>query len=492
MSFTDIIQIISENLLLFLDSLLETMIGKDHKLKAGFGKASKILKRTHEGFCLDGKRSISIQQSCSNVLTVAPSGKGKTQVSVFPFMLRQKGKYSIICNDPSGEISAVIPYLESVGIQTAILDFGKKTGVYFNPLDGCKENITQMRKVAKALMNSNTKENDFFTVSAEDVLVLFIQYLMESESRVYQNITNVYRLILEYQGSPEVVEKLLATKASEGVWKKFKSLAATSDNTRKSILASCLSAISFIGDNPTLCDITSISTMNFKDFRETPHALFIHVPVGDVQFYAPILNLFFQEFYRFAFAELPKKDDLEIFMILDEFDTLGAIQDYSTIISNSRKAKIPQQIILQSESQLSKYGKKAQNILNNCNIKCYYGGLGQETFELEKTLGKYEYEDKKTKQIRQRSLMTASEIRELKEEILIIPSGEKPLKVKVTPAYLQSQLMERLHLEIPEVEEGVEIPPMLEYTAQYLDLEIYREIITNKKQQDEDSSTTLM
>ena len=480
MNIADMLSILKENTFEFLDDILQMMLGKDHRLKAGFSKASKILKRTHEGFCLDGKRNITKHQSCANVLTVAPSGKGKTQVSVFPFLLNQKGDYSIICNDPSGEISAVQPYLESVGIQTAILDFGKKTGVYFNPLSECKGNITQMRKVAKALMNANTTEKDFFTISAEDVLVLFIQYVMESESKIYQNIANIYRLILEYQGSPEVVEKLLATKASDGVWKKFKSLAGTSDNTRKSIIASCLSAISFIGDNPTLCDITSVSTINFQDFRETPHTLFIHVPVGDVAFYAPILNLFFQEFYRFAFAELPKKKDLEIFMVLDEFDILGAIQDYSTIISNSRKAKIPQQIIIQSESQLEKYGKKAQNIKNNCNIKCYYGGLGQEAFELEKVLGKFEYEDKKRKQLRQRSLLTASEIRELKDEIIIIPSGEKPLKVKVKPAYLQPKLMKKLALEIPEDEQLI---PPLEYTTQYIDLSPY-----SNNNQDESSS----
>lgn len=483
MNIADILSIIKEIVFDFLDMVLQMMLGKDHSLKAGFGKASKLLKRTHDGFCLDGIRSISRHQSCSNILTVAPSGKGKTQVSVFSFLLRQKGNYSIICNDPSGEISTVIPYLESVGIRTMILDFGKKTGVYFNPLDGCRDgNITQMRKVAKALMNSTTKEQDFFTISAEDVLVTFIQYVMESEPKIYQNIANVYELILEYQGSPSVIEKLFATKASDGVWKKFKAIAGASDNTRKSILASCLSATSFIGDNPTLSDITSVNTISFQEFRETPYALFLHVPVGDVQFFAPILSLFFQEFYRFAFAELPKKEDLEIFMVLDEFDTLGAIQDYSTIISNSRKAKIPQQIIIQSESQLSKYGKKAQNILNNCNVKCYYGGLGEETFALEKTLGKYEYEHKKSKQSRQRSLLTASEIRELKDEILILPSGEKPLRVKVTPTYKQKKLMQRLQMEMPQEKEET---PAVEYITQYIDLSEYREDVPTPENSNE-------
>ncbi|QTE21083.1 TraM recognition domain-containing protein [Polaribacter cellanae] len=145
---------------------------------------------------------------------------------------------------------------------------------------------------------------------------------------------------------------------------------------------------------------------------------------------------------------------------------------------------------VQSESQLEKYGKKAQNIKNNCNIKCYYGGLGQETFELEKVLGKFEYEDAKTKQVRQRSLMTASEIRELKDEILIIPSGEKPIKVKVKPAYQQPQLMKRLALE--PVEEDNLIAP-LAYTTQYIDLDSYREEKpnSNNNSQDETSSTTL-
>ncbi len=455
----------------FLDSILKKLAGKDHRLKSKFGKASKLLSRNNEGFCLDGIRSISKHQSCSNLLTVAPSGKGKTQVSVFPFLLRQKGGYSIVCNDPSGELSATIPYLKSAGIQTTILDFGKKTGMYFNPLDGCETNIAHMRKVAKTLMSTTMKQSSFFTLAGEDTLVIFIQYLMESESKVFQNIANLYRLILEYQGNPEVIERMMATKASEGVWKKFKGLAGTTEKTRKSILSSCLSAISFIGDNPTLCDITSISTISFRDFRESPHAIFVHVPVGDVAFFAPIQSLFFQEFYRFAFAELPKKDDLEIFMILDEFDTLTAIEDYSTIISNSRKAKIPQQIIIQSESQLAKYGKKAQNILNNCNVKCYFGGLGEETFSLEKTIGKYEYQDKKTGHIRHRSLLTASEIRELKDEILIIPSGEKPLKVNVVPTYKQKNLIKRLEMESSDEN----VIPILDYTVQYLNLDEYRE-----------------
>jgi len=445
-----------------------------HTLNASFGDSQNLLSRRHKGFCVDGKRFLSLKQSRSNMVVIAPSGKGKTQISIFPFLLNTTGNCSFIINDVSGELGQTIPYLKSQGIQTMVLDFGQKTGLYFNPLEGCKGNITQMKKIAKTLMKastSNTQKQDFWSISAEDTMVLFMQYILESEPLIYHNLGNVYRLIIEYQGSSEIIEAMMSAKATESVWKKFKALTGASDNTRKSIIASALSALSFIGDNPMLCDITSRSNINFSDFRKESMALFVQIPVSDAQFYAPMLSLFFQEFYRFGFSKIPTDNELDIMMVLDEFDTLTAISDFSSIISNSRKFKIPQQIILQSESQLSKYGNQAKTILNNCNVKCYYGGLGDETYQMEKILGKYEYQpDKESKHTKTRSLMTTSEIREMKDEILVLSSGEKPLKIKVTEAYKQRKLMKRLQMD--DLTEEAEI--IESFSIEYIPLEEYK------------------
>lgn len=449
--------------------ITEAIYGKDHSLKADFGKASNLISKDGEGFCIDGTRFLSLTRSRDNYLVCASTGRGKSQIAVIPFLLNSKGKYSLIVNDPSGELSNTIPYLESVGYQCEILDFSKKSGVYFNPLDACANgNITQMRKVAKTLMSATTeKTDDFFSISAADCLVLFIQFLMESEPAPFRNLANVYRLILEYQASPHLIENLVATKGSEDVFRKFRALAGSSENTRKSIVASALTGLSFIGEDPILCDITSRTSIRFEDFRTRPTALFVHVPIADVGYYAPMVTLFFQSFYRFAFSYLPNERELDIAIVMDEFDTLTAIQDYSEIISNSRKFKIPQQLIIQSESLLSKYGEKAKNILTNCNVKCYYGGLGEEAYNLERILGTFEYKDEKTG-IRQRALMTASEIREMNDEILVIVSGEKPLKVPITPAFKQPELVRKLNLRSQRRQ------PAPNYTVSYLDLSQYR------------------
>jgi type IV secretory pathway TraG/TraD family ATPase VirD4 len=449
---------------------VETIWGKDHSLKASFGKPNEVLSPHEKGFCIDGKNFTSISQSCENLLVVGGSGRGKSQVVAIPTLLNAKGKYSIIVNDPSRELSvAAIPYLESVGYHCSILDFGQKTGVYFNPIDGCKNNLTQMRKVAKMLVSATTHEKeDFFTLSAEDCITLFIQYVTESEIPLYQNLANVYRLILEYQASPDLIENVIATRGSEELFRKFRALAGTSENTRKSIVASALAALSFIGEDPTLCDITSKTTIRFEDFRRQPHALFINIPVGDTRFYAPVVSLFFQEFYRYTFSYMPSNSDLDVVCVLDEFDTLTAISDYSTIISNARKFKIPQLLILQSESLLGKYGDKAKNILNNCNTKVYFGGLTHEVYDLERILGNYEYKDKETGSVRQRPLMTASEIREMKNDILVLISGEKPLKIPITPAYKQPDLLRKLNLRSRRA------PQPINYAVSYIDLSSFR------------------
>lgn len=447
--------------------VVETIWGIDHSLKASFGKANKILSPHEDGFCIDGKNFISIPKSRENLLVVAPSGRGKSQVVAIPTLLNAK-KYSIIVNDPSRELSATIPYLQSVGYKCSVLDFGRKTGVYFNPLDGCRDNLTQMRKVAKTLVSATSHEKeDFFTLSAEDCLTLFIQYVTESENDEFQNLANVYRLLLEYQANPHLIENLIATKGSEELFRKFRALAGTSENTRKSIVASALAALSFIGEDPMLCDITSRTTIQFEDFRRQPHALFVQIPVGDTKFYAPVISMFFQEFYRYSFSSLPNDQELDIFCILDEFDVLTAINDYSTIISNARKFKIPQLLILQSEALLAKYGDKSKNILNNCNTKIYFGGLTNEVYDLERILGNYEYKDKESGSMRQRPLMTASEIREM-NDILVLISGEKPLKVPITLAFKQPELVRKLNLRSRNQQQ-----PM-NYSVRYIDLSPFR------------------
>ena len=71
--------------------VVETIWGKDHSLKATFGKANKILSPYEEGFCIDGKNYfMSIPKSRENLLVVASSGRGKSQVVAITTLLNSR------------------------------------------------------------------------------------------------------------------------------------------------------------------------------------------------------------------------------------------------------------------------------------------------------------------------------------------------------------------------------------------------------------------
>ncbi|WP_299213550.1 type IV secretory system conjugative DNA transfer family protein [uncultured Dokdonia sp.] len=470
-------KILIEGLIELLSSLftgLEGLFDKDHSTDTEFGDASKLISKRNNGFIIDGKNSLDMTTSSKNCAVIAGSGKGKSQVHVLPLLLRQKIEYSAIVNDNSGELSQSIPHLLSIGVTALEMNLTRKRDVYINLLDGCKGNIAEVRKVTKSLMGFASKEQDFFSLSAEDCLSLFIEHVVESESIVHANLGNVYRLILAYQGEPKVIERYMAEKASERTWQKFLALSGNSEKTLKSITATALSVLSWLGDNPVLADLTSVTNISFIDFRKAPHVLFIQSPVSDADFYSPMISLILQSFYRFAFSSLPDpKTDLPIMNVLDEFSSLiPGLSNYSQIISNSRKFLIPQLIALQDESQLSSYKELKDNILQNCYVKCYHGASEKKAFELEKLLGNYTYTDKETKQKVKRSLMTASEIREMDGEILVIANGKKPLKVKAIPAYKQRRLIKNLNKELRENNEE----QIADYSIQYIDLEPYRKI----------------
>ena len=466
---------IFENMGTELDQIIN---GKKGKPDASFASASDYISSFNQGFSVSGRRFLTLDASRKNCITIAASGLGKSQVQVIPTLLNKNNDSSMIVTDNSGELSQAIPFLQSQGLKCHVFDVTKQLGVYLNPLDGCRD-ITDYRRIAQSLASFTSAEKDFFTSSAKDLIALFIQYLCESESKIYTNLANLYRLILEYQGQPSRIETLFARRAGDEVWVKFKALCGNSERTLKSITATALSILSWI-ESPVLANLTSTSTFSWEDFRKTRHALFITNPPSDAEFYAPIISLVFESLYRHVFQSLPKSTDLDILCIMDEFSTYAhGLPNYSQIISNSRKYRLPQSIFLQDISQLSMYKELSKNILMNCFTKIYYGGMsGEQAHELERLLGTKTYNDKEGRK-QTAPLMSAQELREMNGKILVVPSGSAPYRTSITPAYKQRKFRKRMVMQAVELLQE-ENEPIVEFHVQYIDLKPFTE---NKQKQ---------
>jgi type IV secretory pathway TraG/TraD family ATPase VirD4 len=287
---------------------------------------------------------------------------------------------------------------------------------------------------------------------------------------VHQNLANVFKILETLAGEPEVIDSYFADTTPKHLWQKFLSVMGNSENTRASIISSAQASLSFIGDDQTLCDITSVDTFDFDELREENTVLFLRCSLSDMSYYSTILSIFFEQFFAHVFKVLPKKEDNNVFVMIDELSSLH-LPNLANIISNSRKFNCPFLGVLQSENQLAQnYGEyNAKTILNNANTKVYFTGLSDESKAISDTLGDFEYEDDKGI-IRKRNLMTRDEVRTMrKDQVIVIPSRMRPMICKTHPYYKQSRLVRYMEMEAPENHEEI----LFDYTVQYLDFDKY-------------------
>ena len=479
----DIIDFVSDALSSSFDFVLEIIESfseqKDHSINAEFGKESTLLSSSNDGLSITGDKFLTQQKSREHVLYFGPTGLGKSTVCLVPSVINiassKKGKdASMIINDPSGENLKLRNYLIHQGYKVYSFNPNElENSIYYNPLKRIKT-PSDITKVATMLVNKSSKENkDYWNLKSIELISLLISFLIENAPEENKNIANVYYLLENLASDEDTVSGLFADKSSENQWQKYKAIISNSQNTKASIISSAIASLSFIGNDKSLCSLTAIDTFDFSIMKEEKIALFLNVNTIDINYYSPLLGLFFEQLFTDTFRTIPSEKDNAIYLLIDELSSIP-IPSLATVISNARKY-FSILGILQSENQLfESYGQyNAKTILNNA-CRVYMSGLNDESEKISKALGEYQYyEDKEKKILRTRPLMTSEEIRTMdKEKVIIMPNGGlKPLLSKVKPYYKIRKYLSYMSMELPN---DYEIPTSIIYEAQYLSLEEYK------------------
>ena len=231
----------------FFDGILDNIAGKDNRLKAGYSKPSKLMSARYGGFSVTGNKFLTVEQSRKNMLVVAPSGGGKTTTIIHPSIINiatSKNGGSLLINDPAREGLKTKPFLLHQGYTVKVIDFGNKHGsIYYNPLERIRTNADVM-KVASMLVRATSKDSDFWTLSATQLIALCIHHLRATEPRVHQHLAQVYKILETLAGEPEVIDAYFADTTPKHLWRKFLSIMGNSDNTRASIISSAQASLS--------------------------------------------------------------------------------------------------------------------------------------------------------------------------------------------------------------------------------------------------------
>lgn len=432
--------------------LLTTTKKKDYH--AAFASQGTLLSRYNKGFCLTGRRSLSLKDSFQNALIVGGTGTGKSSVVLIPSLFKTQG--SFIVHDPSGELFLKSAgYLKQLGYEIKVLNFANpQSSSGYNPLIRAKS-ASDIQKVASMLVETSLggkTKDPFWNTQASSLLGMLIS-ILKTQAKEFQNLYNIRQLLNRLGGSPEMVDALFSEYADEVLFAEYKSFIAYDDKVVSGIIATCKAALQIFNDE-SVAKVTSFDSLDFMDFRNTPNVLYIQNSVSDQKYYSVLTSLFFEQFFSFLLGRFPKSKEQDLFLLIDEASSLN-LPTLPLAVANVRKHRSGIMLLVQDFNQLvHHYGKNdADGIKSNCFAKMYFTGTSLETSkELEQTLGKYQFEDDKKRTV-VRPLMTNDEIRTMNvRRALLICGHHPPILGRLKPYYKNRVFLSYSQLEPPEID----------------------------------------
>jgi len=443
----------------------------------GSFEEGRFLKNSNSGLTIDGQnKKLSLKDSFNHMGIIARSGAGKTTTYIIPNILKlAETKNSMIITDLSGDLFLQTSgYLAKKGFKIYILDpENLDESISYNPLYYASSSVAidQISETLIRSANSGTirAEDKVWLDGAKNLISIFIKVLIKTGEFKYINLANIKHLINNFGMDGRGLDGFMYKYADEKTFNEWKGFVSGNPKTVLSYVSTANTALNPIGVNDNLEKLTLNHSINFKNFRDEKSVLYIKIPAQKQEQYSFLLNLFYRQFFDSMMEELPKKQDLPIFCLLDEFGNMN-IPNFSTTITTIRKYKVSISIVLQDYSQLEhKYGKNESHTIINGGIagKLFYGGADlQITSMLTQMLGtKYvnQVDELGNLHHTKEPVLSNAEIRTMKDnEALFIFSNKLPIKMKIKPFYEDYLLKNQTEMK-PYKSPKSQIAPKVEY-----------------------------
>ena len=429
----------------------------------GYWERKRFLNTSNKGLVIDGIHRISQQLSFTHCLVAAPSGRGKTSRFVIPNVLRANGQ-SLVITDPAGEVfHSCKNYLLAKGYAIKTLNVEDLThSDRYNPLFRANSH-SSLRKLSDMLVENALQSNGsdpFWNQSATALITLLFKCQKKMPS-AKQTLSETYRLLNLLLSDQDKVTALMRIHLDGDSLNEYLGF-VKQDKTVSSIAATAKAALHKFSD-PKIGTLTGVDTIDIESLRETPTALFLMIPDKDASSLMFLLTIFYTQLFSFCMTPpaSPMAPYLPIYMLLDEFGNLGKIPNFATVITTLRKWQVSITLLLQDMRQISKvYGKDDLSIIANggCSSRLFFPGLNIETCQMiermlgQRTVVRRKYDPASWDLIGQRDdfheigrpLMSAQEISQMKDnQALFLHANRKPVMVKTTPWFKQSELKKR-------------------------------------------------
>lgn len=399
-----------------------------------------------------------------NVVVVGGPGSGKTRFFVKPNLCQLSS--SFIVTDPKGEVLASTgKMLKKAGYRIKVLNLvSMGQSDFYNPFvylrkDNPEDVLTLLTTIVKNTSGDNKqKSGDPFWENAE---LLFLQaiffYILYEEDLERQNMSTVMEMLRMANFSDEknplddLYERLEKREPHHIAVTQYKLCKASAIETLRSVVIMANARfVPFAIE--TVSNLFSKDNFQLSELDNQRTAIFVIISPSNTTF-----NFIGAMFYTQYFAQvdyianwvnpskgLPKRLQIPILMVLDEFANIGKIPNFEKILAYARSLNVGIFTIIQSLVQLKDmYGEGWEQIIDASDTMLFLGGQSKFTLEyMSQKIGKQTIDNKnksksfgkqrstsQNEAILGRELMTPDEIAIMpKNKALLFINGFRTLK----------------------------------------------------------------
>jgi type IV secretion system protein VirD4 len=396
------------------------------------------------------KNKFLVADGFQHILLFAPTGSGKGVGFVIPNLLFWRD--STIVHDIK---------LENYELTSGWRRNNLKQKVYlwnpadpdgvshcYNPMDWISQKPGQMVDDVQKICNFLLPEQEFWQNEARALLTGIMLYLVSGSHEKPVTLGEVVRTLR----NDDVVYNLAVVLDTMGeeihpvAYMNIASYIQKPDKERGSVTSTANSSLE-LWSNPLIDTTTASSDFNLHKFKIEPHTCYVGLTPDNISRLKPLMNMFYQQAAAFFTAHIPRPEEKHgVLMLMDEFPTLGKMEQFLAGIAYFRGYKVRLFIIIQDTEQLKGiYEENGMNsFLSNSTYRITFAANNMETANLisqllgNKTATQISYNKPKYLDLNPgaRSLHVSDVQRALllPQEVIQLPRDEQILLIESQPA----------------------------------------------------------
>lgn len=412
-----------------------------------------------------------------HILLFAPTGSGKGVGFVIPNLLFWNE--SVIVHDIK---------LENYELTSGWRKKNMKQKVYlwnpadpdgishcYNPMDWISKKPGKMVDDVQKICNFLLPEQEFWQNEARALLTGIMLYLVAAPDkpatlgevvRTLRNDDVVYNLAVVLDTLGKIIHPVAYMNIASYLQKP--------DKERGSVTSTANSSLE-LWANPLIDTTTATSDFNLHHLKVNPHTIYVGLTPDNISRLKPLMNMFYQQAAAFFTAKMPQPHEkYGVLMLMDEFPTLGKMEQFQAGIAYFRGYKVRLFLIIQDTEQLKGiYEESGMNsFLSNSTYRITFSANNMETANLisqllgNKTADQVSYNKPKYLDLNpgsrslhvshtQRALLLPQEVIQLpRDEQIILIESQPPIRSKkifyYKDKFFTSKLLKKTKIPIQE------------------------------------------